>query len=60
MNQVGDLQRERILDGLGPIPVRVVTAAVLPPCAPGSHCAAHCDGPFPCCVCGMAFEEVNE
>lgn len=51
---------ERIIDGCEPVRVRLFTPALdgLEPCASGRHCAAHCDGPHPCCRCGSQFVEL--
>lgn len=55
-NRVGDVQDEYVIDGAGPKRVYVTGPHVTEkPCPPGRHCAAHCDGPFPCCKCGMTF-----
>lgn len=48
---------EVILDGQPPERVRMVAPPIVNPgCAPGRHCCANCDGPFPCCKCGAMFK----
>ena len=50
-------QRIELIDGDGPVLARMVTGALVitGECAPGRHCAHHCESPHPCCRCGAEF-----
>lgn len=56
-NELQEDQLLELIDGCGRTRARMTKPSPLDieQCAPGRHCAHHCDDPFPCCRCGAEF-----